>query len=76
MGLRLTNYPASKVLHRAVQHLYKTFKDMAFHDEITSVFKSRQFHMTTSNTETWEATLDGDRVKMKIDHQSRLSRVE
>jgi hypothetical protein len=51
-------------------------KDMAFHDEITSVFKSRQFHMTTSNTETWEATLDGDRVKMKIAHQARLSRVE
>ena len=29
---------------------------MAFHDELTSVFKSRQFHMITSNNENWKAT--------------------
>ena len=72
----MTNYPASKALHGAVQQLYKTLKNMAFNDETASVFKNPQFHMTTNNNETWEATLDGDGVKLKIDFQSRLSRVK
>ena len=66
----------SKGLHHGVQHLYKTFKYMVFHDEITSVFKSRQFNMTTGNNESWEAKLEENKVKLKFAHQSTLSRVE
>ena len=49
---------------------------MVFHDEITSVFKSRQFNMTTGNNESWEAKLEENKVKLKFAHQSTLSRVE
>ena len=46
---------------------------MGLQEEIKSLFKSHRFSMTTRNNETWEATLEGDGVKMKVDYQSRLT---
>ena len=68
----MTIYHTQKALHRSEQRLYKSLKEMGLHDEITSMFKSHHFHMTTRNNDSWDATLEGDGVKMTIDHQSRL----
>jgi hypothetical protein len=74
--LLMTVYHTQKALQRSEQHLYKSIKDMGLQEEFESAFKRHHFQMTINNNETWEATLDGDGVKMKIDHQSRLTPVK
>ena len=74
--LLMTVYHTQKALQRSHQRLYKSIQDMGLQEEMASAFKRHQFQMTINNNETWEATLDGDGVKMKIDHQSRLTTVK
>ena len=49
---------------------------MELQEEIKALFKNHSFSMATRNNETWEATLEGDGVKMKVDYQSRLTPVK
>ena len=72
----MTVYHTQKALQRKEQRLYKSLEAMGLQKGFSSTFKTHEFQMTINNNETWEATLKGDGVKMKIDHQSRLIPVE
>ena len=72
----MTIYNTQKALHRSEQRLYKSLKDMGLQEEIKALFKNHSFSMATRNNETWEATLEGDGVKIKVDYQSRLTPVK
>lgn len=72
----MTIYHTQKALHRSEQRLYKSLKEMGLQEEIKALFKNHRFSMATRNNETWEATLEGDGVKMKVDYQSRLTPVK